>query len=246
MGVPCRRPVAIPELGEPIAVLGAIDGNSWALRAVLDDAKRQGIDRWCCIGNLVGLGPDPRGALDLARTAACVLQGARDWIVGRQELWAVTTHAGQQMLPWSWRQLTAEHRAWLLALPSCASLTAVDLHGDGGHSDRPGSSDRRLAIGWGPSYGSAGAVWRGLHEERLPAGVVGRPGLAGALVYPGAAWVPRHLGAAGYAIIHSDEVEFRRVRYDDSAFRAAMAALLSAEVDAATIERICSAEDTDP
>jgi predicted phosphodiesterase len=42
-----------------------LHGNSVALRAVLADAMEQGIDRWWVLGDIVALGPDPVGVLEI-------------------------------------------------------------------------------------------------------------------------------------------------------------------------------------
>jgi hypothetical protein len=61
------------------AVLGEVDGNVEALRAVLGDLDSLGIREVVCVGNTVGRGPDPEACVDLVRErAAVVLRGCRD------------------------------------------------------------------------------------------------------------------------------------------------------------------------
>lgn len=48
-----------------LALLSDIHGNFEALRAVLDDIRRIGVDRIVCLGDTVGYGPDPGACLDL-------------------------------------------------------------------------------------------------------------------------------------------------------------------------------------
>ncbi|HHI80107.1 MAG TPA: metallophosphoesterase [Planctomycetes bacterium] len=46
-----------------IALISDIHGNTAALNQVLDDAKQQGADRFFCLGDVVGYGPEPRECL---------------------------------------------------------------------------------------------------------------------------------------------------------------------------------------
>ncbi len=48
-----------------LGVLSDIHGNRVALEAVVADGTARGVDRWWAIGDLVAIGPDPVGSLDL-------------------------------------------------------------------------------------------------------------------------------------------------------------------------------------
>ena len=48
-------------------MLADIHGNAVALRAVLDDASRYGVERWWALGNLVVFGPRPAEVLSSSR-----------------------------------------------------------------------------------------------------------------------------------------------------------------------------------
>ena len=49
----------------PVAVISDVHANDDALRVVLDDIDRRGIERTICLGDNIGYGPDPRDCLDL-------------------------------------------------------------------------------------------------------------------------------------------------------------------------------------
>src|SRR4051794_14582048 len=51
-----------------LGVLSDIHGNRVALEAVIADGTARGVDRWWGIGDLVAIGPDPVGTLDLLTT----------------------------------------------------------------------------------------------------------------------------------------------------------------------------------
>lgn len=61
-----------------IAILSDIHGNLDALQAVLDDAGRQGVTAFYCLGDVVGYGPQPRECVDLAERFDLVLLGNHD------------------------------------------------------------------------------------------------------------------------------------------------------------------------
>lgn len=61
------------------AVLSDIHGNREALEAVLEEARRRGIDRYLCLGDLVGYGADPRWCLSTLRgLEAVTVRGNHD------------------------------------------------------------------------------------------------------------------------------------------------------------------------
>lgn len=49
----------------PTAIISDIHGNLDALRVVMDDIGRRGIEQIFCLGDIVGYGPNPRECLDL-------------------------------------------------------------------------------------------------------------------------------------------------------------------------------------
>ena len=57
-----------------IAVVSDIHSNLEALTAVLDDAREHGAERFYCLGDIIGYGPNPRECVDQAmRFDLCVL-----------------------------------------------------------------------------------------------------------------------------------------------------------------------------
>ena len=48
-----------------IAVFSDIHGNLPALRSILCDIKKENVDRIICLGDVIGLGSNPKECLDL-------------------------------------------------------------------------------------------------------------------------------------------------------------------------------------
>jgi predicted phosphodiesterase len=55
-----------------IGVLGDIHGNAEALRAVIAAMRRDGVDTWVQVGDIVGYGPEPSTCIDLVRELGCI------------------------------------------------------------------------------------------------------------------------------------------------------------------------------
>jgi len=56
-----------------VGILGDIHGNLEALTAVVDAMRRDGVDRWVQVGDLVGYGPEPSACIDLVRELGCTV-----------------------------------------------------------------------------------------------------------------------------------------------------------------------------
>ena len=60
------------------AILSDIHGNLEALRAVLSDIERQGVDQIICLGDVIGYGPNPCQCLDVAMEFDLTILGNHD------------------------------------------------------------------------------------------------------------------------------------------------------------------------
>lgn len=60
------------------AIISDIHGNLEALTAVLQDIDQQGISEICCLGDVIGYGPNPRECLDACRDFKFTLLGNHD------------------------------------------------------------------------------------------------------------------------------------------------------------------------
>jgi putative phosphoesterase len=55
-----------------VALISDLHGNAVALRAVLADIARQGVDQVVCLGDVATLGPSPRATIEMLRETGCV------------------------------------------------------------------------------------------------------------------------------------------------------------------------------
>ncbi len=63
---PAPEPPPVPTVPpeEPLAIISDIHGNFEALTAVMAEIKSRGITRICCLGDVIGYGPNPLECLD--------------------------------------------------------------------------------------------------------------------------------------------------------------------------------------
>ncbi len=60
------------------AIISDIHGNLEALTAVLHDIESQGIEEICCLGDVIGYGPNPRECIEACRNFKFTLLGNHD------------------------------------------------------------------------------------------------------------------------------------------------------------------------
>jgi predicted phosphodiesterase len=60
------------------AIISDIHGNIEALTAVLDDIRMQDVSKICCLGDVIGYGPNPRECIDACRNFEFTLLGNHD------------------------------------------------------------------------------------------------------------------------------------------------------------------------
>ncbi|MCI0546662.1 MAG: metallophosphoesterase, partial [Candidatus Rokubacteria bacterium] len=108
-----------------IAVFGGIYNNALALDAMLADARRRGAEAVFCLGDMGGFGPHPDRVFPLLRDGGVLaIQGNYDESVGsgRADCGCGYTdprdnHYARISYEYTYRGTSAEHRAWLAALP---------------------------------------------------------------------------------------------------------------------------------
>ena len=111
---PCRQPENAKPGFMKTAILADIHANLEAIQSVLADARAQGCTQFCCAGDLVGYGANPKECVDLVRSMNmhCVKGDLDELCSTDDELTGFSPHTAAAIL-WTRRQLTPEHRGWL-------------------------------------------------------------------------------------------------------------------------------------
>ena len=225
-----------------LGVIADIHGVADALRVVLDDGRRLGVDRWWALGDLVLFGPHPVEVLEM-------LGGLDDvaLVAGNTDRYVLTDdqphpHATAEAaaadvdLVWRYGRMAAG-AAWtrgvldqagvlgmLDALPGSQSMTLMDgttvlgVHASPGSDDGPGldSVSRDEVIAGLLADVDADWVVGGHTHDPTDREVDGWRALN-----PGSVGVPRTIGAASWMLIeHRDDratVEHRAVGFDVAA-----------------------------
>lgn len=98
-----------------LAVFSDIHANYEALQAVVDDLKNQKVDRYVCLGDIIGYGANPNECIDLVRSLpnVIVILGNHDAAV----IWGTTpfgmSKAAQEVIFWSMERLTEENLTFI-------------------------------------------------------------------------------------------------------------------------------------
>jgi diadenosine tetraphosphatase ApaH/serine/threonine PP2A family protein phosphatase len=101
-----------------IAVISDIHGNLEALDAVLDDARREDVEKVICLGDVVGYGADPNGCMDR------VVSEAKASVLGNHDAAACDLREAEnfndvarEAIRWTQEQLTPKNRGILEDVP---------------------------------------------------------------------------------------------------------------------------------
>jgi predicted phosphodiesterase len=98
-----------------LAVFSDIHGNSLALEAVLDDARRLGADLMLNLGDIVSGAADPRGTMDLLYALDMgTVRGNHE-----RNLVDIPRDRQQPSDRYAFDRLTSQDLDWLAALPAC-------------------------------------------------------------------------------------------------------------------------------
>jgi predicted phosphodiesterase len=114
------------------AIISDVHGNIEALDAILKRFEEiGGIDRYYCLGDIVGYGAEPQACCDRIRELCEVtLLGNHDAAVAGRMDYSYYYDAAREALDWCRERLSAENMAWLEGLPYTHRLGPVELsHG---------------------------------------------------------------------------------------------------------------------
>jgi predicted phosphodiesterase len=106
------------------AIIADIHGNLEAFQVVLEDAKKQQVTHYACLGDVVGYNANPKECLDIVRTMnmPCV-KGNHDEYCSSDEHLEGFNPAAAEAVNWTRTQLSEDDRQWLRDLKYSRMVT---------------------------------------------------------------------------------------------------------------------------
>lgn len=217
------------------AIISDVHSNLVALETVLEELSGEGVDRYLCLGDVVGYGPRPNQCCDLIQEMECLcIRGNHDEaaVVPGKEEWF--TPPARDCILWTREQLTRRNREFLESLEATAMVgeEMTLCHGSVPDPDYYTTTpmDALLSLEtmqtplcfFGHTHYAEWFVYDRKHElpSEHPQAQGGRCELRDGLLYlvnPGAVGQPRDgIERASYAIYDDEagEITIERVGYD--------------------------------
>lgn len=117
-----------PGTSEEIAIISDIHSNLQALEAVVAECRRRKIDRYFCLGDIVGYGANPVECLKLVRSLHCTtVLGNHDFYVATGTIDGDITPLARRGIEHSSEQLSKSAKKWLNSLPLVLTPDGVTL-----------------------------------------------------------------------------------------------------------------------
>ena len=119
-------------------IISDIHGNKEALEVAVGHLESAGIDRFICVGDIVGYGADPDQCLDIVKELTDdIVAGNHDHAaVGLTDIENFNQHAKIAVL-WTSEQLTAEHKDSIKSFPMTLQLDgALVVHSTPFHPEK--------------------------------------------------------------------------------------------------------------
>jgi predicted phosphodiesterase len=112
------------------AIISDIHANLEALTTVIDRCKQEGVEKYICLGDIVGYNANPRECLEIVRGLDVIgtVKGNHDEYVSSsdEEMLGFNQHAKQAVL-WTKSHLNAEERDWLSKLPMKQTVRGTNI-----------------------------------------------------------------------------------------------------------------------
>ena len=110
------------------AIIADIHANLEAFQVVLEDAKKQDVTHYACLGDVVGYNANPKECLDIVRKMGmpCV-KGNHDEYCSSEEHLEGFNPAAAEAVNWTRGQLSEEDRQWLRDLKYTRMVTTFTI-----------------------------------------------------------------------------------------------------------------------
>ncbi len=111
-----------------IGIFSDIHANLAALETVLKAIEREGVDKYICLGDVVGYGASPNECCELVREKAeLTIMGNHDAAVAGKMDYSYYYDQAKRVLDWTIEVLTPENLEWLRSLPFIQYDSELDI-----------------------------------------------------------------------------------------------------------------------
>lgn len=111
-----------------IGILSDIHANLAALETVMEAFQKKSIDRYVCLGDVVGYGASPNECCDIIREiSSLTIMGNHDAAVSGKMDYSYYYDQAKQALDWTVEVLRDEHIEWLRNLPYLKNEPDIDV-----------------------------------------------------------------------------------------------------------------------
>lgn len=99
-------------------IISDVHANLEALTSVLEDAEKQGVKRFICLGDVVGYNANPSECVDIIRELGCpVMKGNHDAYTVANEIPPEVNGRARESLEWTRANIRPDQAEWLANLP---------------------------------------------------------------------------------------------------------------------------------
>lgn len=110
------------------ALLGDIHSNLEALQVVLEDAEKQGVTKYACLGDVVGYNANPVECLEIVRKLNCAcVRGNHDHYCSHAENLDGFHPLAADVVDWTRKQLSEDQQEFLRALRFVSSVETFTI-----------------------------------------------------------------------------------------------------------------------
>ncbi|MDX6766587.1 MAG: metallophosphoesterase family protein [Candidatus Methylacidiphilales bacterium] len=111
-----------------VALISDIHSNLEALEAVLEDCRKQGLEEFVCLGDIVGYGADPGPCVERIMALKCpALKGNHDEEASSNAPLGAYSELAQAGMAYSREVLSREHKKWLGSRPMKLKLHGASM-----------------------------------------------------------------------------------------------------------------------
>ncbi|MGJ8678170.1 MAG: metallophosphoesterase family protein [Akkermansiaceae bacterium] len=109
-------------------ILSDIHANLEALTSVIADAKSRGVNRFICLGDVVGYNANPSECVDLIRDLNCqVIMGNHDQYTVAKEIPKAVNGRARLSLEWTRENIRPDQVEWLANLPMTRRVGGFEI-----------------------------------------------------------------------------------------------------------------------